>query len=256
MGHEQGTDSSTQAPEIVEKLARHGVPEEVLKEVQSGYLRQQDYTKKRQEESEQVRQMQAQIAFLLGRQQASDGKGTGNDDPVEAFLEERDDGSEVSANVKDLLRGFADRLVQKFEGQMQQRLAPIEQDAIVSRTDSVLRDYVEQNLVPEFGEGVRDLVKDLLPEMKKELLAGRKVIPEVVLFSKKREHMLKLLERKAKGIDSDSSRHLEGLTTAKHSRAPFSSSGFETEEKTQKRPYSGIDARKIADEVLRELDLT
>lgn len=261
-GLEHGDDYSTQDRDngdVIDRLRDAGIDDDLVQEIQKGYLRQSDYTRKRQAESSEINTLKQQVAALAGYMQGKDG-GFGNDkeaDPLEAALAEFDDGSDQSAAVKQILTKFGRTLIDHMGKQVDQRVAPVREAVVEEQYSKAIDKYVREKMVTQYTPEVRKL---MTPEVREQIVnalrRGERVVPEMILFERHPERMASLMvEAKRNKNERQSSRHTEGLTSSRRSSPPNVDMGRLRADSRQTKTYQDIDADAMYRQTCRELGI-
>lgn len=260
--YEHGTEVATRESrdaDIVEQLRDYNVPDDVLEEVRKGTLRQQDYTRKRQTEKEELNTLKQQVAVLAGYMQGKGGGGSQQEpsDPLEATLAEFDDGSEQSAAVRQILTKFGKTLMDQMGQRVEQRVAPVQQIVAEEQYQRAVDQYIKEKLVKDFTPEVRTLITpDMKREMTAALMRGERVVPELWLYERDPERMLELKAAAKQGRFTESStRHTEGMTQLRRSTPPVLASPARSSSGNGPKSYREVDGDAVYRQTCRELGI-
>jgi len=259
--------SEEQKNAVLDWMRQQGAPAHLLKEAESGYLRQADYTKKRQEESAELNTARQQMAYLMGKL-GVDGNTDqgGSGDPVEDFLsghiDMEDDGQRA---LHGLLSGLMEAAEKRFTGKVAQSFQPVASTVMESRAEKMLDSYIKEQIEPRFGKKGAELIDaEMRAEMLQSLMKGEKIVPEVILMDKRPDDALAAMAdaQRAKR-NNESSKHLEGLSMHTTTDPPMAGGGGEYDRHkpdaepqgrlTVQQQYARVNDEDITRSVLREM---
>lgn len=241
-------------PKFIAWLKSNNAPGEVIAEAEKGFLRQQDYTRKTQELSE----VEKQLAYYMGRSEGGGGSN-GSSKPKGAVDEFLDGlrGTDFGDQVLPLLEGLSKATRADIERELGQQVSAVQRDVQGVRLNSQLERYLEESMVPQFGEGVRELWPEIRSEAERRLARGEHVVPENLLWSlnPERAHDLRSTTVASKR-EGDKAKHMEGLTKTSRREPPGSLSPSPSKESgAQERsgPPARIDWSVEAKNILAEI---
>lgn len=251
--------AGSKEPKFIAWLREQDAPEGVIEDAMAGYMRQQDYTTKTQELSE----LRTQVAYLAGKSEAGQGSnGASKKSAAEEFLGKLR-GSDFGDTVLPLLEGFQQALQADFKRELGESVGAVQRDVQGVRLSSELNAYLEDVMVPQFGEAVREHWPDIRAEASRRLARGEHVVPENLLWSLHPEeaHDLRagvVAEKRKESEDN----HMEGLTRSRRRKPAEGSprlgppSGEEGKNEGNAMNSGRPDYGKMAQEILTEMGVS
>lgn len=205
--------------DLATQLERLGVPRDLVDQVRKGTMMQDDYTRKRQQESERLRALEMELAYMKGQQTAAQGTPKSE---AEQFLASLGDGEQAEAARK-LLLPYGEAIARDVERRFAPQLQQVTQNAATYGYDAKLEAYLRDTLVPMFGEGVREHWPELKQQSLERLMQGQHVIPEALLLSEKRDVATKLLvEAQQAKTKEQAASSMEGFAQSQHTTPAMS----------------------------------
>lgn len=165
------------ADELLEKLKSLGVDPGTLQEVQSGILRQADYTRKTQE----LAQMREQMAYTLGQQSAGGGGATTPKSRVEQFFESLPD-SEETRGAREFFMGALSAFREDMQSEQSEQIKPLLSYVNTNAQAEALDRRLSTELKPYFGNGIEEHWPQLREQMLAALSAKQVVDPIGFVF--------------------------------------------------------------------------
>lgn len=227
---------------VLEKLRLAGVDESVLRGVEDNFIPKAEYTRQRQADTESMRQLREQVAYLGGMVQGGGGAG-GKKSATAAFLEELEQDPN-GAVVKPLFERMISAVRSDMQAETGTALSAVQRETRGLVAETQLRDYLESVMVPMFGEGVREVWPEVKAQASQMLARGEKAYPENILFDLFPEEALELRsEAAAEMTKQKQEAHLEGTVRVRRSEPTLSGHGGREADGTQnKAPERDYDA--------------
>lgn len=220
-----GTDGDDESPsqddpdDIAERLRNNGVDESLIDEVRKGYLRQKDYTKKTQNISGVLQNVQAIAAerdFLMKQLQ---GKASGGGDEPQTMLDEflaSDPSFEDTPELRTMLSKFGKTVVQEAMREMRGVIAPVAHTAREAEFERVLGTFHEK--LSDKYDGLDKVWPKVKQHVKSQLDKGIVMDPEEALWIIAREKAAAMRARAAKRRNQETSlASMEGLSSTRRS---------------------------------------
>lgn len=161
--------------DVLKQLQSYGIPANLLKEVEGGFMRNKDYTEKTSELS----RAREQLAFLAGRAQGGGANGSPAA-PKKSHLEAAFEGlpdTEETRGAKELFMGLFSAFQKDVDESTQNRMQPVLSELSASKQAAELERRLESELIPYYGAGIRDEWPQLREQMKAALGRGEFVDP-------------------------------------------------------------------------------
>lgn len=219
---EQGGTTTQDSQNLADVLRNYDLPEEIIERAKNETMIQSGYTRVRQQETARMRELENQLAYLMG-QQAAGGPGKQPQDEVEAFLQEFNDGSPQSEAMLKVLRGLADQMEKRVEKKFAANLAPVEHSLKQSKVDSDLRNY-QTRFREIYGDEAFALIPtDRWHDYREHLLRGGQVDPRADLLNDARlapKFAQCVLRQEDRKRENRASRHLDGMTQTSRTSPP------------------------------------
>lgn len=163
--------------EVLEQLRAAGVDPALLSQVEQGYMRTEDYTRKTQDLSQQ----RERLAFELGQRNGGGGAAPTAKSKLDVFFEQLDD-SEESRQARQILSGAFEAMREDVVAEQQQQLTPVVSHLKGMTQAQELDRRLESELVPMFGEGIRGHWPQLRDQMLGALKQEQLVDPTGFVF--------------------------------------------------------------------------
>jgi hypothetical protein len=165
------------AKDVLEQLRELGLDPSLVSEVERGFAREADYTRKTQE----LARMREEAAYLLGQGRGGGAPGAAPKSKLEQFFDSLPDTAEASG-ARELFMGALGAFREDYSAEQQQSLKPVLNYVAATGQAQALDARLESELKPMFGDGFLEIWPQVREQMLSALNQNQLVDPVGFVF--------------------------------------------------------------------------